>query len=297
VPIHVNGQCSLWWLGRRTSTAPGEVDACAMATSTTAKRMTTQTQAILVRFEKRSQRLATRLVCLQQPRNRTILVAMKRSLLLFVVVATAATYCSAFVTQWQPSKVHQEQEQQQRSKQHSSVLFNSRHSDNEQIPPTTAVAAATAAGPRRLLLQQAAAAFVVMAGITLMMPAAPAYATYSAYSHREDDWKARQADGNVQFSSAASLRTQLREIAPMNANERRLFCPNGPTSAVSPLMENKCGDQLAMPSVYGRTEDAMGNSIPGFAGGFYSSRMSSSAISSSSADTGGLPNYSKYTGK
>jgi hypothetical protein len=221
---------------------------------------------------------------------------MKRSLLLSVIVATAATYCSAFVTNRQPSKVQQEQ-QQQRQKQHSSRLFRG-HSDNEQGPLTTPANAV--AGPRRLLFQQVAAAlFVVMAGTTLMMPAEPAHATYSAYSHREDDWKARQTEGNVQFSSAASLRSQLREIAPMNANERRLFCPNGPTSAVSPLMENKCGDQLAMPSVYGRTEDAMGNSIPGFAGGFYSSGRSSSAISSSSADAGGLalPSYSKYTGK
>ena len=32
-------------------------------------------------------------------------------------------------------------------------------------------------------------------------------------------------------------------------------------------MENKCGDRQALPSVYGRTEDIMGNSIPGFAGG------------------------------
>ena len=33
---------------------------------------------------------------------------------------------------------------------------------------------------------------------------------------------------------------------------------------VSPLMENKCGDRMAMPSVYGRADDAMGNSVPGF---------------------------------
>ena len=30
------------------------------------------------------------------------------------------------------------------------------------------------------------------------------------------------------------------------------------------MMENKCGDRLAMPSVYGRQDDIVGNSIPGF---------------------------------
>ena len=52
----------------------------------------------------------------------------------------------------------------------------------------------------------------------------------------------------------------------MNDAGSKIFCPNGPSAAVSPLMENKCGDRQALPSVYGRTEDAMGNSIPGFAG-------------------------------
>jgi hypothetical protein len=31
-------------------------------------------------------------------------------------------------------------------------------------------------------------------------------------------------------------------------------------------MENKCGDRQALPSVFGRTDDAMGNSVPGFGG-------------------------------
>lgn len=142
---------------------------------------------------------------------------------------------------------------------------------------------------RRRFFQATMAAVVSSAGI------APAHATYSAYSRREDDWKQRQVEGNVQFSSASSLRSQLREIAPQNASGRQLFCPNGPTANVSPLMENKCGDRQALPSVYGRTEDTLGNSIPGFSGGFYSSGMSTSL--SSSADTGGLPSYSSYTGK
>ena len=69
----------------------------------------------------------------------------------------------------------------------------------------------------------------------------------------------------IKYSSASSLRAQLREIAPMNENTK-IFCPNGPSAAVSPLMENKCGDRQALPSVYGRTTDSMGNSIPGFGG-------------------------------
>ena len=52
----------------------------------------------------------------------------------------------------------------------------------------------------------------------------------------------------------------------MNSEGSKIFCPNGPSAAVSPLMENKCGDRLALPSVYGRTDDVLGNSIPGFGG-------------------------------
>lgn len=75
----------------------------------------------------------------------------------------------------------------------------------------------------------------------------------------------------IQFSSARDLKKQLREIAPMNSENSKVFCPNGPSSAVSPLMENKCGDRMATPSVFGRTEDIVGNSIPGFSGGKYGS--------------------------
>lgn len=70
----------------------------------------------------------------------------------------------------------------------------------------------------------------------------------------------------IKISNARQLRAQLREIAPMNDEGAKLFCPNGPSAAVSPLMENKCGDRQALPSVYGRSDDIMGNSIPGFAG-------------------------------
>ena len=69
------------------------------------------------------------------------------------------------------------------------------------------------------------------------------------------------------ISNARQLRAQLREIAPMNDEGSKIFCPNGASAAVSPLMENKCGDRQALPSVYGRADDAMGNSVPGFAVG------------------------------
>jgi len=92
----------------------------------------------------------------------------------------------------------------------------------------------------------------------------PAEASYSAYTNREKDWKEREVKGEVKISSPASLRAQLREIAPMNSEGSKIFCPNGASAAVSPLMENKCGDRQALPSVYGRSTDAMGNSIPGF---------------------------------
>ncbi|KAL7450573.1 hypothetical protein ACHAWC_002469 [Mediolabrus comicus] len=94
----------------------------------------------------------------------------------------------------------------------------------------------------------------------------PAAASYSAYTNREKDWNERQSKGEIKYSSASSLRAQLREIAPMNDEGTKIFCPNGTSAAVSPMMENKCSDRQALPSVYGRTTDSMGNSIPGFGG-------------------------------
>jgi len=91
----------------------------------------------------------------------------------------------------------------------------------------------------------------------------PAEASYSAYSHREEDWKERLDNDRIKYSTAKSLRKQLKEIVPMNSEGRKLFCPNGPTPSVSPLMENRCSDELAHPSIYGRTQDVVGNSIPG----------------------------------
>lgn len=113
-------------------------------------------------------------------------------------------------------------------------------------------------------------------------------ATYSAYSNREKDWQERLANGDVQVKSARDLRRQLAEIAPMNNEGSKIFCPNGPSANVSPLMENKCNDRLAIPSVYGRTEDAVGNSIPGFNGGFYGSSGGGPPSSSLAAELGSV---------
>eukprot|EP00554_Chaetoceros_debilis_P006823 CAMPEP_0194080382 /NCGR_PEP_ID=MMETSP0149-20130528/6409_1 /TAXON_ID=122233 /ORGANISM="Chaetoceros debilis, Strain MM31A-1" /LENGTH=189 /DNA_ID=CAMNT_0038762083 /DNA_START=178 /DNA_END=747 /DNA_ORIENTATION=+ len=116
----------------------------------------------------------------------------------------------------------------------------------------------------------------------------PASASYSAYTNREKDWDERKGNGEVQYSSARDLKQALREVAPMNSESSKVFCPNGPSSAVSPLMENKCGDRMAMPSVFGRTEDIVGNSIPGFAAGY---PVINGGSQSTLADSGGFPAY------
>ena len=105
-----------------------------------------------------------------------------------------------------------------------------------------------------------------------------ATASYSAYTHREQDWEQRNKEGKVNYRKASDLRAELRAIVPANTEGSRIFCPNGPSSAVSPLMENRCGDRMATPSVFGRTQDVVGNSIPGFA-------------TATTADTGGFPSY------
>lgn len=66
-------------------------------------------------------------------------------------------------------------------------------------------------------------------------------------NYSEKDWQERQEKGQINYKSAGDLRKQLREIAPMNTVDSKIFCPNGPSAAVSPLMENKCGDRLAIP--------------------------------------------------
>jgi hypothetical protein len=141
--------------------------------------------------------------------------------------------------------------------------------------------------------RQALLAGVLMAATTvstLTVSAPPADASYKAYAQREQDWQERIDKGQVKISTARSLRTQLKEIAPMNDESSKIFCPNGPSSAVSPLMENKCGDRQATASVYGRTQDAAGNSVPGFSGGKYESGFGPSTLSADSV--GGFPAYS-----
>ena len=130
------------------------------------------------------------------------------------------------------------------------------------------------------------ALFGIIGTVGAVMAGSPAdaSASYSAYTHREQDWEERKTKGEVTFKTAKDLRAELREIAPMNSEGSKIFCPNGPSSAVSPLMENKCGDRMAIPSVYGRTKDVVGNSIPGFS--------TASGFSSASLDnTGGFPAY------
>jgi len=55
----------------------------------------------------------------------------------------------------------------------------------------------------------------------------PAEATYSAYSRREEDWQTRSKNGEIAYSNARKLRSQLQEIAPMNTEGSKIFCPNG----------------------------------------------------------------------
>jgi phosphoketolase len=148
---------------------------------------------------------------------------------------------------------------------------------------------------RRRVFSMTATAMATAAAILTMTTTRvePASATYSAYTRRERDWQERQkgsgADG-IQYKSAKDLRNELRQIAPMNSEKSRIFCPNGPSSNVSPLMENKCSDeQMAMPSVYGRSNDILGNSVPGFTDGRSSERYATSLAT----EAGGFPSYFK----
>lgn len=124
--------------------------------------------------------------------------------------------------------------------------------------------------------------------VGLAMPS-KAQATYTAYTRREQDWEQRLSSGDVKISSARSLRAQLREIVPQNSEGSKVFCPNGTPSNVSPLMENKCGDAVGLPSVYGRTQDVVGNSIPGFRSGYAMGGDTSSVASL--PNVGGFPKY------
>eukprot|EP00804_Cyclotella_cryptica_P011226 CCRYP_007730-RA/>CCRYP_007730-RA protein AED:0.05 eAED:0.05 QI:171/1/1/1/1/1/2/414/178 len=95
---------------------------------------------------------------------------------------------------------------------------------------------------RDILKKTVGVAFSFLIGETAMSECASA--SYSAYTRREEDWKSREKNGEVKYSSARELRSQLREIAPMNSEGSKIFCPNGPSAAVSPLMENKCGGKF-----------------------------------------------------
>jgi hypothetical protein len=170
------------------------------------------------------------------------------------------------------------------------AVFRQAHKDD-----VDATASPVPASTRRTLLQSAAAALVAAASLTVNVP--DAAATYTAYTRREEDWDARQDKGQVTYSNARALRQQLREIVPQNTESSRIFCPNGPSSAVSPLMENKCGDRLAIPSVYGRTQDLVGNSIPGFSDRSYPMPAATAGSGSIVSDIGGFPAYSSSANK
>jgi hypothetical protein len=158
-------------------------------------------------------------------------------------------------------------------------------SSSSSSSTTTVLRSETSNNSRRQFFASLWAGGVAAASGLVVAPPEEAHATYSAYVNREKDWTERNSRGQVQYQTAKDLRRQLAEIAPMNTDNSKIFCPNGPTANVSPLMENKCSDKLAMPSVFGRSDDVLGNSIPGRnAGG-----ISSSATTT--ADIGGLPAY------
>lgn len=145
---------------------------------------------------------------------------------------------------------------------------------------------------RRSVLSQGMVSALGIGAAVLSKPEL-ASASYTAYANRERDWEERSKNGEVKVSTARDLRAQLREIAPMNSEKSKVFCPNGPSAAVSPLMENKCGDRLATPSVYGRTSDIVGNSIPGASGGFYTGNGIGQTVLSTNPQVGGFPSYVK----
>ena len=159
-----------------------------------------------------------------------------------------------------------------------------RHDNIASKSASTSTSTALSAASHDTTRRQAFTAAAGAALGVLWSPTAPAHATYSAYTRREEDWQERRTKDEINFGTAKSLRTQLAEIAPQNTERSRIFCPNGPSAAVSPLMENRCGDQMATPSVFGRTEDVLGNSIPGFTEGYSFSKASG-------AEIGGMPEY------
>jgi hypothetical protein len=164
-------------------------------------------------------------------------------------------------------------------------------SNSATTPSTTSLSAEQPCSRREAMFGVATAALLgVSTASTILGPTQPAEAKYSDYSRREKDWNERQMTGEIKYSSARDLRKQLAEIVPANNEGSKVFCPNGPSAAVSPLMENKCSDvRMAMPSVYGRQQDVVGNSIPGFTTGYAWGPGEGSA--SLSAGIGGMPSY------
>jgi hypothetical protein len=166
------------------------------------------------------------------------------------------------------------------------VAFSSRRSSKlsaQQLQHENDEITTSGLTSRRQALVRAFGGGIVLVGSTISILAnnpEVSSASYTAYARREQDWEERKKEGAIEIKTARDLRKQLAEIAPMNNDARsKIFCPNGQTANVSPLMENKCSDRLAIPSVYGRTEDAVGNSIPGFNGGRYTSGVESSSSS------------------
>eukprot|EP00567_Pseudictyota_dubia_P011416 CAMPEP_0197443608 /NCGR_PEP_ID=MMETSP1175-20131217/9307_1 /TAXON_ID=1003142 /ORGANISM="Triceratium dubium, Strain CCMP147" /LENGTH=212 /DNA_ID=CAMNT_0042974269 /DNA_START=125 /DNA_END=763 /DNA_ORIENTATION=- len=198
----------------------------------------------------------------------------KRAFAFAAIAATSALSAEAFVSTTSPS---------------SSAATSS-------TTTTSLFAAERPSGRREMLSKSFGIAAGIMSGAAVVASCPEeASATYSAYAAREKDWEERKASGEIQYSTARDLRAQLREIVPQNSEGSKVFCPNGPSAAVSPLMENKCNDRLAMPSVYGRTSDITGNSIPGFSGGKYAPVGAGTITVGSGLDaTGGFPTYKPY---
>jgi len=117
-----------------------------------------------------------------------------------------------------------------------------------------------------------------------------ASASYSGYTAREKDWETRGDKGDIKITTAIQLRRQLADIAPMNSEGSKIFCPNGASSAVTPLMENRCSDiRMAAPSVYGRSTDIVGNSVPNGAKSITGG--SGQVMLSADPMIGGMPKY------
>ena len=79
------------------------------------------------------------------------------------------------------------------------------------------------------------------------------YAYFHKCCHAEIDLLLEQLctwSKEIKYSNSRELRAQLQEIAPMNSEGSKLFCPNGPSANVSPLMENKCGGKAILLCVY-----------------------------------------------